>query len=130
MAEKLPYATGKKKTAIARVWLKPGNGTITINKKSAPDYFGRPTLTMIIQEPFEITQTSERFDVIANVCGGGKAGQAAAVRHGIARALQLMDPQLRPPLKKAGMLTRDPRIVERKKYGRPGARKRFQYSKR
>jgi small subunit ribosomal protein S9 len=130
MSEKIPYATGKKKNAIARVWLKPGDGTVLINKQPVDDYFGRPTLTQVLQEPLELTQTKGRFDVMARVRGGGKAGQAAAVRHGIAKALLEVDPQLRTALKKAGMLTRDSRVVERKKYGQPGARKRYQYSKR
>ena len=130
MAEKIPYATGKKKNAIARVWLKPGDGTVLINKQPVDDYFGRPTLTQVLQEPLELTETKGRFDVMARVKGGGKAGQAAAVRHGIAKALLEVDPQLRTALKKAGMLTRDSRVVERKKYGQPGARKRYQYSKR
>ncbi len=130
MSEKQPYATGKKKAAIARVWLKPGDGTVTINREPVEDYFGRPTLTQILQEPLELTQTRGRYDVTAHVSGGGKAGQAAAIRHGIAKALLVVDPQLRAMLKKAGMLTRDSRVVERKKYGQPGARKRFQYSKR
>jgi len=130
MAEKQPYATGKKKAAIARVWLKPGDGTVTINREPVDDYFGRPTLTQILQEPLDLTQTKGRYDVMAHVSGGGKAGQAAAIRHAIAKALLEIDPQLRAQLKKAGMLTRDSRVVERKKYGQPGARKRFQYSKR
>jgi len=129
-AEKQPYATGKKKAAIARVWLKPGDGTVTINREPVDDYFGRPTLTQILQEPLDLTQTKGRYDVMAHVSGGGKAGQAAAIRHAIAKALLEIDPQLRAQLKKAGMLTRDSRVVERKKYGQPGARKRFQYSKR
>lgn len=130
MSEKIPYATGKKKMAIARVWLKPGEGVITVNKQPVDDYMGRPSLVMIMQEPLELTQTKGRFDIMARVAGGGKAGQAAAIRHGIAKALLEVDPQLRPALKKAGMLTRDSRVVERKKYGQPGARKRYQYSKR
>jgi small subunit ribosomal protein S9 len=130
MADKVPYATGKKKTAIARVWLKPGDGSINVNRLPVDDYFGRPTLTALIKEPFELTETVGRFQVMARVVGGGKAGQAAAIRHGIARALLRVDEKLRIPLKKAGMLTRDSRVVERKKYGQPGARKRYQYSKR
>jgi small subunit ribosomal protein S9 len=130
MAENKLYATGKKKRAIARVWLRHGEGKVTVNKRDADAYFGRPTLMLILQEPLDLTQTKGRFDVIARVKGGGKAGQAAAVRHGIAKALLSVDAQLRGSLKKAGMLTRDSRVVERKKYGQPGARKRYQYSKR
>jgi small subunit ribosomal protein S9 len=124
------YATGRRKTATARVWLKPGSGEVIVNKRKAADFFCRPILTMMLMEPMELTQTQTRFDVHVNVCGGGLAGQAGAVRHGISRALLGVDPQFRSVLKKAGMLTRDSRVVERKKYGRPGARKRFQYSKR
>lgn len=124
------YATGKRKTSIARVWLTPGNGTITVNERTLEEYFPRPSLRMSMVEPFELTETKGRFDVRVNVTGGGLAGQADAVRHGIARALLAVNAEYRPPLKKGGMLTRDSRVVERKKYGRPGARKRFQYSKR
>ena len=124
------YATGKRKTSIARVWLKPGSGVFTINDRKLEEYFPRPTLRMTLNEPFEVTETLGRYDVMANVNGGGLAGQSDAVRHGIARALLITNPDLRPALKKAGLLTRDSRIVERKKYGQPGARKRFQYSKR
>lgn len=130
MAEKIPYATGKKKAAIARVWMKPGDGSITVNKLPASDYFLRPSLTQLIQEPLELTQTSGKYTIMCRVSGGGKAGQASAVRHGIAKALMELDPNLRSQLKKAGMLTRDSRVKERKKYGQPGARKRYQYSKR
>jgi small subunit ribosomal protein S9 len=124
------YATGKRKSAIARVWLRPGSGNVTINRRTMDDYFGRAVLKMILQEPFELTETHGKFDVLVNVCGGGLAGQAGAIRHGITRALLQMDPELRSVLKKAGMVTRDSRVKERKKYGQPGARKRFQYSKR
>jgi small subunit ribosomal protein S9 len=124
------YATGKRKSAIARVWLRPGSGTVTINRRSMDNYFGRAVLKMILQEPFELTETRGKFDVLVNVVGGGLAGQAGAIRHGITRALLQMDPELRSVLKKAGMVTRDSRVKERKKYGQPGARKRFQYSKR
>lgn len=124
------YATGKRKSAIARVYLRPGSGNVTINRRSMEDYFGRAVLKMILQEPFELTETRGKFDVLVNVCGGGLAGQAGAIRHGITRALMQMDPELRSVLKKAGMVTRDSRVKERKKYGQPGARKRFQYSKR
>jgi len=124
------YATGKRKSSIARVWLKPGTGELQVNARKAADFFCRPTLIMLLSEPLELTQTLGRFDVLANVNGGGLAGQAGAVRHGIAKALLEVDVQFRSVLKKAGMLTRDSRVKERKKYGRPGARKRFQYSKR
>ncbi|MBI5525827.1 MAG: 30S ribosomal protein S9 [Deltaproteobacteria bacterium] len=124
------YATGKRKTAIARVWLTPGKGEATVNGLAAADYFGRPTSLMIISQPFAITETTGKFDVRASVLGGGKAAQADAVKYGIAKALTRFNKDLRPPLKKAGFLTRDSRIKERKKYGQPGARKRFQYSKR
>jgi small subunit ribosomal protein S9 len=124
------YATGKRKSAIARVWLRPGSGNVTINRRPMDEYFGRAVLKMILQEPFELTETRGKFDVLVNVCGGGLAGQAGAIRHGITRALLQMDPELRSVLKKAGMVTRDSRVKERKKYGQPGARKRFQYSKR
>lgn len=124
------YATGRRKTAIARVWLTPGQGNITINRTPADEYFKRPVLGMVINEPFNITETKGRFDVLVNVSGGGLAGQAGAVRHGITRALMEVNPQYRPALKKAGLVTRDSRSKERKKYGQPGARKRYQYSKR
>ncbi|MBN2495342.1 MAG: 30S ribosomal protein S9 [Deltaproteobacteria bacterium] len=131
MIEKLGfYATGKRKTAIARVWLRPGTGRIVVNRREVDEYFGRPTLEMIMQEPFSLTETAGRFDAKVRVTGGGLAGQAGAIRHGIAKALIEANPQLRSVLKKAGMLTRDSRVKERKKYGQPGARKRFQYSKR
>jgi small subunit ribosomal protein S9 len=124
------YATGRRKSAIARVWLRSGSGVITVNRRSLDEYFGRAVLKMILQEPFDITETRGKFDVLVNVCGGGLAGQAGAIRHGITRALLQMDPELRSVLKKVGMVTRDSRVKERKKYGQPGARKRFQYSKR
>jgi small subunit ribosomal protein S9 len=124
------YATGKRKTAIARVWLEPGTGEITVNKRPVDDYFQRETLRMILNEPFDLTETRGKYNVKASVCGGGLAGQAGAVRHGITRALVIMNPQHRSILKKAGMITRDSRVKERKKYGQPGARKRYQYSKR
>jgi small subunit ribosomal protein S9 len=123
-------ATGRRKTAVARVRLVPGNGAITINKRSIDDYFGRPTLRMIVNQPLELTSTKGNFDVKVNVVGGGTSAQASAIRHGITRALMETNPDLRPPLKKAGFVTRDPREVERKKYGRHKARKRPQYSKR
>jgi len=124
------YATGKRKSAIARVWMLPGNGNIIINKRPIDEYFGRATLKMILSEPFELTETIGKYDVKVNVCGGGLAGQAGAIRHGITRALLEVNPQFRSTLKKVGLITRDSRVKERKKYGQPGARKRFQYSKR
>lgn len=123
-------ATGRRKTAVARVRLVPGNGAIIINKRSIDDYFGRPTLRMIVNQPLELTSTKGNFDVKVNVVGGGTSAQASAIRHGITRALMETNPDLRSPLKKAGFVTRDPREVERKKYGRHKARKRLQYSKR
>jgi len=130
MAEKVFTATGRRKTSVARVSLKPGKGRITINAKSLQEYFGRETARMIVLQPFDETQTSGNFDIDVNVAGGGNSGQAGAIRHGITRALMQINPELRPPLKKAGFVTRDPRAVERKKYGRHKARKRPQYSKR
>jgi small subunit ribosomal protein S9 len=124
------WATGKRKSAIARVRLAPGNGTISVNERSLEDYFPRDTSRMKILEPFELTETKGQYDVIASVNGGGIGAQAEAVRHGISRALILASEALRPALRKNGMLTRDPREVERKKYGRHKARKRPQYSKR
>ena len=124
------YATGKRKSAIARVYMKSGNGNIVVNKRNYEEYFTRPSLKMIIKQPFEITGKNGQFDLYVNVQGGGNAGQAGAVKHGISKALLEYDVQLRPILKKAGFLTRDAREVERKKYGQPGARKRFQFSKR
>ena len=124
------WGTGKRKTAVARVRLLPGEGACTVNRKPLTTYFGRETVQMIVQQPLVVTQTLGRYDVIANVQGGGHAAQAAAIRHGITRALLQMDPGLRPVLKKAGFITRDSREVERKKYGRHKARKRPQYSKR
>lgn len=124
------YATGKRKTSVARVWISPGEGTITVNRVSLDEYFERETSKMLIREPFEITGTLGEFDVFATVKGGGKSGQAGALKHGISRALVEVNAAFREPLKRAGLLTRDARIKERKKYGQPGARKRFQYSKR
>jgi small subunit ribosomal protein S9 len=124
------YATGKRKTAVARVWLKAGNGTITVNRKSADHYFERETSRMIMRQPLELIEVLEDYDVVATVAGVGHSAQAEAMRHGIARALCVADGERRPPLKRAGFLTRDARKKERKKYGQPGARKRFQYSKR
>ena len=124
------YATGRRKEATARVWISPGTGNISVNGKELDTYFVRPVLRMILQQPFGATEAEGKFDVMCTVRGGGKSGQAGAIRHSIARALAAADTDFRAPLKKAGMLTRDARAVERKKYGRPGARKRFQFSKR
>ncbi len=123
-------ATGKRKSAVARVRVFAGSGQIVVNRRPLEDYFGRPTSRMIIQQPFELTGTAGQYDVAANVRGGGVSAQAAAIRHGITRALIATNPEFRPNLKKAGYVTRDPREVERKKYGRHKARKRPQYSKR
>ncbi|MEM9795714.1 MAG: 30S ribosomal protein S9 [Pseudomonadota bacterium] len=124
------YATGKRKDAIARVWIKPGSGKVTVNGKDINAYFARPVLQMILKQPFEITDREGQFDVMATVKGGGLSGQAGAVKHGISKALQLYEPGLRGALKAAGFLTRDSRVVERKKYGKAKARKSFQFSKR
>jgi small subunit ribosomal protein S9 len=124
------YGTGRRKTSAARVYLRPGRGTITVNAKTFDAYFPNEMLKMIIRQPLVITDTADKFDVLVRVAGGGSSGQAGALRHGIARALVEYSPELRGKLKEAGFLTRDPRKVERKKYGRPGARKRFQFSKR
>lgn len=124
------YGTGKRKTAVARVFLKPGEGAITVNGRTVAEYFPREVLGMIIQQPFELIAKTNTFDVDVNVAGGGVAAQAEAVRHGISRALIRLDADLKPALKKAGFLTRDSRKKERKKPGQPGARKKFQYSKR
>jgi small subunit ribosomal protein S9 len=130
MAAAVQYATGKRKYAIARAWLSPGSGAITVNAKAVEQYFPRQTLRTVVQFPFEITGLIGKYDVKATVAGGGTTGQASALRHAISKALVTMDPALREPLKKEGLLTRDPRVKERKKYGQKGARKRFQYSKR
>ncbi len=130
MAEQKFYATGKRKTSIARVWMKPGTGEITINKRTIDEYFGRPTSKMVVHQPLELTETTGKFDVTVNVSGGGPSGQAGAIRHGITKALLEIDPELRDSLKKAGFITRDSRIKERKKYGRRAARRSFQFSKR
>jgi small subunit ribosomal protein S9 len=124
------YATGRRKTAIARVWLTPGSGAININKRDIDNYFGRATSKMVLRQPLELTETMGRYDISANVNGGGLASQAEAIRHGVTRALMKMSPGLRAALKKAGYVTRDPRKKERKKYGQRGARARFQFSKR
>ena len=124
------YATGKRKNAIARVWVKPGSGKVVVNVKEMAAYFARPVLQMILKQPFEIANVVGQFDVYATVVGGGLSGQAGAVKHGISKALQLHEPSLRAALKAAGFLTRDPRVVERKKYGKAKARRSFQFSKR
>jgi small subunit ribosomal protein S9 len=130
MAEKVVTATGRRKTSVARVSLKSGKGLIKINQRSLEDYFGRETARMVVLQPFDLTQTKGSFDLEVNVQGGGSSGQAGAIRHGITRALMQINSDFRSPLKKAGFVTRDPRAVERKKYGRHKARKRPQYSKR
>ena len=124
------YATGKRKDAVARVWVMPGNGKVTVNGKEMDAYFARPVLQMVIGQPFTIANVGGQFDVKATVKGGGLSGQAGAVKHGISKALSLYDPELRPALKAAGFLTRDARVVERKKYGKRKARRSFQFSKR
>jgi small subunit ribosomal protein S9 len=124
------YATGKRKNAVARVWLKPGKGKITVNDRDITVYFARPVLRMLLNQPFLVANRDGQYDVWCTVTGGGLSGQAGAVRHGIARALTYHDPALRPILKRGGFLTRDPRVVERKKYGKPKARRSFQFSKR
>ena len=124
------YATGKRKDAVARVWIKPGTGKITVNGKDMSAYFARPVLQMILRQPFTVAGVVDQFDVMATVTGGGLSGQAGAVKHGVSKALQLYDPSLRAALKAAGFLTRDSRVVERKKFGRAKARRSFQFSKR
>ncbi len=124
------YATGKRKDAVARVWIRPGSGKVTVNGKDMNTYFARPVLQMILRQPFQVAGVEDQFDVVATVKGGGLSGQAGAVKHGISKALQLYDPGLRPALKAAGFLTRDSRVVERKKYGKRKARRSFQFSKR
>jgi small subunit ribosomal protein S9 len=124
------YATGKRKDAVARVWVKPGSGKITINGKDQAVYFARPTLRLVINQPFQVADRVGQYDVVATVAGGGLSGQAGAVKHGIAQALQRYEPALRGPVKAAGFLTRDSRVVERKKYGKAKARRSFQFSKR
>ena len=124
------YATGKRKNAIARVWLKPGAGKITVNGKDFNTFFARPVLQMILQQPIIAAARKDQYDVVATVSGGGLSGQAGAVRHGISKALTEYEPELRPVLKKGGFLTRDSRVVERKKYGKAKARRSFQFSKR
>ncbi len=130
MAEQKYYATGKRKTSIARVWMKPGTGEIVVNKRPLDVFFGRETSKMVIRQPLELTDNMGKFDISINVSGGGISGQAGAIKHGITKALLEVDPELRATLKQAGFITRDSRIKERKKYGRAGARKSFQFSKR
>jgi small subunit ribosomal protein S9 len=124
------YATGKRKDAVARVWLKPGKGSITVNGRDQEVYFARPTLRLVINQPFDVADRTGQYDVVCTVSGGGLSGQAGAVKHGIAQALSKFEPALRPMVKAAGFLTRDSRVVERKKYGRAKARRSFQFSKR
>jgi small subunit ribosomal protein S9 len=129
-AQSRAYATGKRKNAVARVWLKPGVGKITVNTKGFEEYFARPVLQMLLRQPLQAANRLDQFDIMATVTGGGLSGQAGAVRHGISKALTYYEPELRPVLKKGGFLTRDSRVVERKKYGRVKARRSFQFSKR
>ncbi len=124
------YGTGRRKSSTARVWLRQGSGQITVNHRTFDDYFPNEVLKMIIRQPLSLTETAEHFDILVNVDGGGPTGQAGAIRHGISRALETYNAELRKKLKKAGLLTRDPRMKERKKYGQKGARARFQFSKR
>jgi small subunit ribosomal protein S9 len=124
------YGTGRRKTATARVYLRPGTGEFKVNRKTFDEYFPNQALRMVIRQPLTLTDTASKFDIVVNVAGGGPAGQAGAVRHGITRALMVFNSDLRPALKDAGLVTRDPRAKERKKYGQKGARKRFQFSKR
>ena len=130
MAEIQYYGTGRRKTSTARVYLRPGSGEVQVNRKPFDRYFPNETLRMIIRQPLQLTETAAKFDLVINVAGGGPAGQAGAIRHGITRALIEYNADLRPTLKHAGLVTRDPRIKELKKYGQKGARKRFQFSKR
>ena len=129
MAETI-YATGKRKTSVARIWLEPGEGKFLVNERALKDYFGRETSEMVVLQPFDLTGTRNQFDVTVNVHGGGASGQAEAIRHGISKALLQYNQDFKDALKKAGFLTRDSRVKERKKYGRRGARRRPQYSKR
>ena len=131
MAETIQnYGTGRRKSATARVFIKPGTGEIIVNKRKLEDYFDNEVHRMVIRQPLQLTDTASKFDILVNVDGGGKAGQAGAVRHGVTRALVEFNPEFRTRLKRAGFVTRDPRAKERKKYGQKGARKRFQFSKR
>ena len=124
------YATGKRKNAVARVWIRPGSGKVTVNERTMEVYFARPVLRMILQQPLLVAQRVNQYDLVVTVAGGGLSGQAGAVRHGLSKALTNFEPQLRPALKKEGFLTRDSRVVERKKYGKKKARRSFQFSKR
>ncbi len=124
------YGTGRRKEATARVWIEPGEGVVVINGRTMDEYFGRETSKMILQQPLQLLEQAGKISLRVNVSGGGLSGQAGAIRHGLSRALVAYNPDFRPVLKKAGFLTRDPRAVERKKYGQPGARRRFQFSKR
>ena len=130
MAAKSFYGTGKRKTSVARVWLKPGAGNIMVNNKTLDEYFGRETSKMIVKQPLELTENVGKFDIFVTVCGGGDSGRAGAIKHGITKALLEVDVELRGALKKAGFITRDSRIKERKKYGKAAARRSFQFSKR
>jgi small subunit ribosomal protein S9 len=130
MAETKFYATGKRKTSVARVWMKPGSGNIVVNQKPIDEYFGRETSKMVVRQPLELTENVGKFDIFVNVSGGGPSGQAGAIKHGITMALMEADEALRGALKKAGFITRDSRIKERKKYGKRAARRSFQFSKR
>jgi len=130
MAEQKYYATGKRKTSVARVWMKPGSGEIVVNKRTLDEFFGRETSKMVVRQPLELTDNIGKFDIYVNVCGGGASGQAGAIKHGITKALLEVDSDLRAVLKKAGFITRDSRVKERKKYGRRAARRSFQFSKR
>ena len=130
MATEQFYGTGRRKNSAARVYLRAGNGAISVNNLPLDEYFGRETARMVVRQPLQLTETTEKFDVMVFVTGGGNTGQAGAIRHGITRALMEYDESLRPSLRRAGYVTRDAREVERKKYGQPGARKRYQYSKR
>ncbi len=130
MAEQKFYATGKRKTSIARVWMKPGTGEIIVNKRPLDIFFGRETSKMVVRQPLELTDNMGKYDIYVNVCGGGASGQAGAIKHGITKALLEVNPELRAVLKKAGFITRDSRVKERKKYGRAAARRSFQFSKR
>jgi small subunit ribosomal protein S9 len=130
MAEQKFYATGKKKTSVARVWIKPGSGNVVVNQRSLDEFFGRETSKMVVHQPLELTDNVGKFDISVNVSGGGPSGQAGAIKHGITKALLEADPELRAVLKKAGFITRDSRVKERKKYGRRAARRSFQFSKR
>src|SRR3954463_11678822 len=128
--ELLVYATGRRKESIARVRMKPGSGDFTVHERTPDDYFGREASKMVLKQPLEVVEQLGKVDIAINVCGGGLSGQAGAIRHGLSRPLIKLNPELRPPVKKAGFISRDARAVERKKYGQPGARKRFQFSKR